>query len=420
MVARTLIEHIIADHLVKPAEVEPGAIVWMGLDVRAARDFGGANVVSHLRREFPDGAPVADPGKTFFTFDCVVPANTIPYASNQHICRQFAREHGVRVFDVQRGIGSHVLMEEGLAVPGGTVVNTDSHMNIVGAVGCFGQGMGDADIAFGFHTGFTWFEVPPSVRIVLEGTLPPGCTGKDVALGLLRRFGAAGLLNHVVEFAGDGAAGLDLPARITVSSMATEMGLIAAFFPVDEVTRDFYSGLGVAVSAPTADLGARYAAEYRVNLAELEPLVATPPAPHCVVPLRELLGKPVDSVFLGSCTNGRFEDFAVAAGILKGREVAEGVVANLVPATRPVWSQLLESGLLEELFVAGVNVSNPGCGGCAAGQIGMTGKGEVQVSTSNRNFPGKQGAGLTHLASPLVAAAAAVTGRFTDPRTFLE
>ena len=178
---RTIIEKIIATHADPGADVRPGSVVWLDLDVRSARDFGGANVVKNFNEHY-EGEKVADATRTFFTFDCNAPANTIAYADNQQICRDFAAEQGIRVFDVDAGIGSHVLMEQGLARPGGTVVGTDSHMNILGAVGCFGQGMGDTDIAFGFKTGRTWFEVPPTIRVDLKGVPGAGVFAKDVIL----------------------------------------------------------------------------------------------------------------------------------------------------------------------------------------------------------------------------------------------
>jgi len=410
----TVIEKIIAAH--SGDDVHPGATVWLELDVRAARDFGGANVVKNFERHYA-GEEVADAAKTFFTFDCVVPAKDIPYATNQHLCREFAARQHIKVFDVDAGIGSHVLMEEGLARPGGTVVNTDSHMNIVGAIGCLGQGMGDADIAFAFRTGRTWLEVPPSVKVVLKGKYEWPTTAKDLALALLREFGSSSLLGRALELYGPAVEALSLEGRITVASMATELGAIAIFIPPDEEVLAWCGGAaGEGVAAVYADDDASYEAAYEVDVDGLEPLVACPPSPANVKPVAEAAGKEITSAFFGSCTNGRLEDFRAVARVMSERPVAPGVVAYAVPATRRIYGAMLAEGLATELFSEGFILSNAGCGGCAQGQIGMTGAREVQVSTSNRNFPGKQGAGETYLCSPATAAASALRGRITDPR----
>jgi 3-isopropylmalate/(R)-2-methylmalate dehydratase large subunit len=413
-VPQTIIEKIIASHSADDAY--PGATVWLELDVRAARDFGGANVVKNFEAHYA-GQSVADAAKTFFTFDCVVPAKDIPYAENQQLCRKFAARQGIKVYDVDAGIGSHVLMAEGLARPGGTVVNTDSHMNIAGAIGCLGQGMGDVDVAFAFRTGRTWLEVPPSVKVVLKGKYKWPTTAKDLALAMLRRFGSSGLLGKAVELYGPAAEALSVEERITVASTATEMGAVAIFVPPNEEVLEWCGGAaGAEVAGIYADADASYGATYELDVDDLEPLVACPPSPANVKAAGEVAGKEIGSAFFGSCTNGRLEDFRAAARIMSGRPVADGVLAYAVPATRRIFGAMLAEGLAAELFAAGFVVSNAGCGGCAQGQVGMTGKGEVQVSTSNRNFPGKQGAGETYLCSPATAAASVLMGSITDPR----
>ncbi len=412
--AQTIIEKILAAH--SSDDAYPGATVWLELDVRAARDFGGANVVRNFDRHYTS-MPVADASRTYFTFDCVVPAKDIRYANNQQLCREFAARQGISVYDVDAGIGSHVLVEEGLARPGGTVVNTDSHMNVVGAVGCLGQGMGDADVTFAFRTGRTWLEVPPSVKVVLEGKYRWPTTAKDVALAMLREFGSSGLLGKAVELYGPAAEALSVEERITVASMATEMGALAILIPPSEEVLSWCEGAaGVEVPGVYADEDASYEATYELDVDGLEPLIACPPSPANVKAVSEVAGKAIGSAFFGSCTNGRLEDFRAAARVMSGRAVAPGVAAYAVPATRRVYGAMLAEGLVAELFGGGFVVANAGCGGCAQGQIGMTGEGEVQVSTSNRNFPGKQGAGETYLCSPATAAASALMGSIVDPR----
>lgn len=398
----TLIEKIFLRHGAETCAA--GDIVWLGLDYRTARDFGGASVVKQLRQHFPQH-PVADVARTFFTFDCNAPANTSGYADNQHACRLFAREFGVKVYDVDAGIGSHVLLESGLIGPGATAVGTDSHYNILGAVGAFGQGMGDADIAFAFAHGKTWFEVPASVKLNLTGMPSAQASAKDVTLYVVGQLGASGLLGEVADVYGPWAQQADLASRITLASMGTEMGAISLLIPG-------------ADPAWQPDADAVYSREITIDLSGLPPVVALPGKPDNVHAVKEVIAKgrvPVDSVFIGSCTNGRIEDLRTAAGILRGQRVKDGVMLRVVPATKQVWMEALSEGLVQVFMDAGGLVSNCGCGGCASGQIGITGKGEVQLSTSNRNFAGKQGAGDTYLCSPAVAALSALAGELVVP-----
>ena len=403
--SETIIEKILARHAGRP--VRPGDIVDIVIDARVARDFGGANVVKNLKEH---RLPVEDVSKTFFTFDCNPGGSDQKYAANQHLCRLFARERGVSLFDVDAGIGTHIAIEEGLVVPGGTLVSTDSHANILGAVGAFGQGMGDQDIAAAWAFGRVWFKVPESVKIVLNGTPPAGTTPKDIALRLLREFGAAGLLGMSAELHGEAVDGMGLGGRITVASMATEMGAIILLFPPNKSVLAHFDGLGKTYEAAYADPGATYNKVVKVDISNLVPLISRPGHPEDVVAVRDVAGTKIDSAFIGSCTNGRFEDLAAAAAILKGRRVAPGVVLKVVPATRRVWKRALDEGLIDAFLEAGALVGNPGCAGCAEGQIGQNGPGEVTVSTGNRNFAGKQGKGSVYLASPATAAASAVAG----------
>jgi 3-isopropylmalate/(R)-2-methylmalate dehydratase large subunit len=424
MTGKTIIEKIFEAHSPGDAPVEPGSIIWLDLDVRSARDFAGANVVKNYRTHYGN-APVADRDKTCFTFDLVVPPSNIPYANNQQICRTWAREQGVKVYDVNAGIGSHVALEEGLAYPGSTFVGTDSHLNILGAVGAFGQGMGDQDIAFTFKTGKTWFEVPPTMKVIVKGVVEPPITARDLTLAVMGKLGSSGALGRAIEFYGPAIEALDLPGRITLASQVTEMGGIIGFIPPSEEVLAFarerignretgFFGKN-PVSGTYADPDAEYVETVEVDLTGLEPLIACPPSPANVKPVREVAGRRIDSVFLGSCTNGRFEDFVAVAEVVKGKQIAPHVMAAVVPATREVFEQMLRSGVLTTLFDAGFIISNPGCGGCASGHLGMTGAGQVNISTSNRNFPGKQGAGDTYLTSPVTAAWSALKGEITVP-----
>jgi 3-isopropylmalate/(R)-2-methylmalate dehydratase large subunit len=391
--AKTVIERIIQSHTAE--EVTAGKIVWMDLDIRSARDFGGPNVVKSYEREYGND-PVEDSAKTFFTFDLCVPACSIKYAENQQICRDFARKQGIKVFDVDQGIGSHVLIEEGLAKAGTTVVGTDSHLNILGAVDCFGQGMGDVDITFAFKTGKTWFEVPETLRVDIQGTVSSTATAKDLTLFILKQLGTQKAALKAVEFYGDAVRGLSLAGRITLCSMVTEMAGIIGFIP-------------------ESDNHAEYADSVTIDVAGLTPQIAAPSSPENVFDVTALKGTKIDSGFIGSCTNGKAADLIAAARVLEGKKVKEGIMLKVVPATRKVYRELLDQGIIESLFSSGAIISNPGCGGCADGHIGLTGTGETQISTGNRNFAGKQGKGQTYLASPEVVAASCVAGQILGP-----
>ncbi len=403
----TIIEKIIARHAGRDS-VKPGDIVDMEIDARIARDFGGANVVRNLRTH---GLSVADPERTYFTFDTNPGGSDQGYAANQHTCRRFAAETGVRVFDIDQGIGTHVAIEKGLIWPGGTLVSTDSHANIMGAIGAFGQGMGDADIASCWATGRVWFRVPPTVRVRFEGRPGPGVTPKDLVLAAAGALGAKGLLGRAAELSGPVIDELDLAGRITIASMGTEMGAIIVLIPPDERIVAWCRERARQPFEPVhADPDAVYERDIVVNVEGLGPQVARPGHPDDVVPVASLPPTRVDSVFIGSCTNGRLEDLRAAAEVLRGRKVAPGVVLKVVPSTDGTWRRALDEGIIAELKAAGALIGNAGCGGCAAGQIGQNGPGEITVSTGNRNFPGKQGRGSVYLASPRTAAASAVAG----------
>lgn len=406
----TGIEKILALHTNE--KVEAGKILWIDLSYRTARDFGGANVVKNFKENYPKGI-VENPARTMFTFDCNAPANTIPYANNQMICRNFALEQGMPLYDVDSGIGSHILYEEKVIKPGDTVVGTDSHLNLLGAFSVFGQGMGDVDIAFAFKTGKTWFEVPKSIKIKLNGKLNYPATAKDLILTILSKLGAAGALDYAIDFVGDTIEYLKIDERITISSMVTEMAGIIGIFPANGEVEEYFKDKLYEDINPDRD--AKYDKSYDFDLFEVVPMISLPGSPEKAVKVKDIEGQKINSVFIGSCTNGRYSDIHKVAEILKGKKVAKGVVLKIVPATRKVWGELLKNGDLQILYEAGAIISHPGCAGCASGQVGMTGKGEIQVSTSNRNFKGKQGDGETYLASPVVAAFSALKGEIAFP-----
>jgi len=411
----TIIEKILARHSGNRV-VKPGEIVDVDIDVRLARDFGGASVVKNLEE---NQLEVADVDKTWFTFDCNPTGSDQKYAANQQYCRLFARNNSIPVFDIDAGIGTHLAIDKGLAVPGCTLVSTDSHANILGAIGSFGQGMGDQDIAAAWANGKVWFKVPQTVKIKLNGWCPPDLSAKDIVLNLLREFGANSLLGKAIEIHGNQLDQFSLDQRITIASMATEMGAIAIFFPPSEEVINYCKARSYRKFEPIfADSNAVYAEKFQFDLSAFHPAVSMPGKPHDVKDAEEVMGIKIDSVFIGSCTNGRMEDLRVTAKILEGKKVAPGVVMKIVPATDEIWQQCLAEGLTKIFKEAGALVGNAGCAGCAAGQIGQNGPGEVTISTGNRNFAGKQGKGEVYLASPATAAASAIAGHIA-PEAYL-
>jgi homoaconitate hydratase family protein/3-isopropylmalate dehydratase small subunit len=406
----TIIEKIIANHS-KFDTVKPGDIVDIEIDARAARDFGGPNVVKHIEK---NNLTIDDVNKTLFTFDTNPTGSDQKYAMNQQIIRVFARKHGIKIFDINNGIGTHTLISEGYSYPGSTSLTTDSHANILGAIGSFGQGMGDKDIAAAFHSGRVWFKVPKSAKINLVGKRPVNVTAKDIVLNLLNKFGANSLLSYSVEIYGEEVDKFTLDERITISSMGTEMGTIIILFTPNKEVMDYCeAATGRKLEVVKADADAEYVEEFDVDLGSFVPMVSLPGKPHDAVNIVEAKKTKIDSAFVGSCTNGRMEDLRAVASVLKGKTIAPGVVLKIVPTTNDIWDQCLDEGLIKIFKDAGAMVSNAGCAGCAAGQVGQNGPGEITISSGNRNFPGKQGKGSVYLASPATVAASAVAGYIT-------
>jgi 3-isopropylmalate dehydratase small subunit len=406
---KTIIQKIFEAHSKSTANIDE--IIDVTIDVRVARDFGGANVVKHLEE---NNLSIDDPKKTFFTFDCNPGGCDQKYAENQQICRVFARKYGIKIYDINSGIGTHLAFEEGLVYPGYTFVSTDSHANILGALGAFGQGMGDIDIAHAFAHGKIWFKVPPSIKIILKGMPSKTATPKDVVLKMNKELGANGLLGYAAELYGEYIDSLSLDGRVTIASMATEMGGIIILFSTNEKVMGYYKKtFGITIKPINADPDAYYERTMEMNISELPPQISRPGHPEDVVNVADVRSVPVDSGFVGSCTNGRLEDMRAVAAILKDKTIAPGRILKIVPATDTIWNTCLKEGLVKIFKDAGALVGSAGCAGCAAGQIGQTGKGEVTISSGNRNFVGKQGKGDIFLASPETVAASLLAGYIT-------
>jgi len=411
----TIIEKIFGRHAGK--QVEPGDYIWTDLNLVTMRDFGGPNVIMEYLENFGEH-PVFDKNRVAITFDLHIPARTEQVAQNQKILREFALRQGLRLFDVNTGVGQHIILENGLVKPWDIVVGTDSHMNLLGAVGAAGFGMGTTDIAGALYRGRLWFRVPQTIKVVINGALQRWVTAKDVILLVLKHLKTDGALNKAVEFAGTAMSTMTLAERITIASMVTEMsGDIGFIEPNLNVSQFIKSRVGQDVEAIAADPDAHYEKEYEFSIDGLTPQIACPHLPDKVKSVEDVAGKEVDQVFIGSCTNGRFDDLALAGQILRGKKIAPGMRLIIVPATTEVARQALKAGLYDIFLSSGAVITNPGCALCTTGHAGILAPREVMVSTSNRNFIGKLGKGAhVYLASPATAAATALTGKITDPR----
>jgi 3-isopropylmalate/(R)-2-methylmalate dehydratase large subunit len=417
MSAKTIIEKILSEHSGQDAWA--GDRVWADLDLAVVRDFGGPNVVLEYEKQMGD-KPVWDPQKIAMTFDYQAPAKVVQVANNQRICREFAAKHGIpHVFDVNTGIGQHVLLEQGMILPGGVVIGTDSHMNLLGAVGSFSSGMGTTDVAAAWATGRLWFRVPETIKITFKGTYDYPTSAKDLTLFLLSKINTSKTIYKALEFYGQPIDSLSLAGRLTLASMVTEMeGKVGFIIPDKGILNWIGERADREVQAVLPDRGASYWEEWEFDISGLEPLIACPDRPDNVKPVREVAGTRVDEVFIGSCTNGRFEDLLVAAEVLErmGGKVAPDVRMIVTPATTEVAMQAVEAGLYETFIKADAMVTNQGCSLCTIGHHGVLAEGDVLVSTSNRNFKGKLGkGGQVYLASPAVAAATAVKGEIASP-----
>lgn len=417
MSGKTIIEKILSEHSHRDAW--GGDRVWADLDLAVVRDFGGPNVVLEYEKQMGD-KPVWDPQKIAMTFDYQAPAKVVQVATNQRICREFAAKHGIpHVFDVNTGIGQHVLLEHGMILPGSAVIGTDSHMNLLGAVGCFASGMGTTDVTAAWATGRLWFRVPETIKITFKGTYDYPASAKDLVLFLLSKVDTRQTIYKALEFGGDPVDSLSLAGRLTLASMVTEMeGKIGLIIPNEDILAWIEERAGRKVDVVVPDKDASYLGEWEFDVTGLEPLIACPDRPDNVKTVREVAGTPVDEVFIGSCTNGRLEDLQVAAEVLEkmGGKIAPHVRMIITPATAEVAMEALDAGLYETFMGAGAMVTNQGCSLCTIGHHGVLAEGDVLVSTSNRNFRGKLGkGGQVYLASPAVAAATAVKGEIALP-----
>jgi methanogen homoaconitase large subunit len=403
-VGQTLAEKILSHKAGRP--VEAGELLVVEVDqVMVVDSIAG----SFFKRLDYLGATPRYPERVSIVIDHVAPAANLEVAKAQKEIREWGKKHGIRVFDVGRGVCHQVLIEEGLAQPGWIVVGSDSHSTTYGAVGAFGTGMGATDIALAAASGRTWLRVPESVKVVFRGSLPRGVTAKDAALEMVRRLTAEGATYMAVEIhLLDGAEALNRGERMTLANLTVEAGAKAGLVVPSGEILEMYRVPDWLYPDPDA----RYAKVVEIDLSSLTPRVAVPFYVDNVHEVAEVRGKRVDQVFIGTCTNGRIEDLRAAAEVLRGRRVAPGVRLLVVPASSQVLEEAARDGTLLTLLEAGATIGTPGCGPCMGRHMGVLAPGEVCVSTSNRNFRGRMGApdAEIYLASPRVAAASAVAG----------
>lgn len=400
------------------SEVSAGDIVDVSPDVMFSHDNTAA-----IRRIFAEiGAPkIKYPERVVFTLDHAVPAPTTQHAQNHAEIRQWAREQNVlRLFEVGRGICHQVISEEALILPGEAIFGSDSHTPHFGWLGAFGAGVGRTEMAALWATGELWARVPEAMQITLYGELKRGVTAKDIALKILRDFGADGGLYRSVEFAGEAIASLSLDERAVLPNMMAEFGAKNAYLPPDEAVFAYLEAKRTRDYTPLyPDADAHYAQKITLDVSALEPQIAKPHMPDNVVDLSEVIGTPVQQAFIGTCTNGRLQDLAAAAEILRGQQVA--IRTLIIPASAQVLLEATRLGYIETLIAAGATISTPGCGPCMGNHMGVPAPNEVTISSANRNFRGRMGTrdSEIYLSSPYVVAASAIEGQLADPRPFL-
>ena len=393
--------------------VEPGEIVEASVDYAMSHD--GTSVLAIKAFSEMGSEKVWDPERVVIPFDHIVPANNETAAELQKDVRAWAKEQKIsNFFDCGSGVCHQVFPEQGFALPGLLLVGADSHSCTYGAFGAFGTGVGATDMAEIYSRGRLWFKVPETIAVRASGTIKPNVSAKDIALMVIGKLGADGATYKAVEYIGPAIEALSMSGRMTLCNLGVEMGAKAAIVPPDKKTDAWLAGRAHQPYKHVLSDPDSYDYEYEYDITDLEPQVAVPYRVDNVRPVSELEGLEVDQVFIGTCTNGRLEDLAAAARILKGSQVKARTL--VIPASREVLREALQSGIIQTLVEAGAMIGPPGCGPCLGAHMGVLAEGEVCVSTSNRNFPGRMGkGGLVYLASPATAAASALSGCLAVP-----
>ncbi len=416
------IEKIFARHSGK-SQVSPGEIVTAKVDFAEINDLYLQTVYSFYEM---GGEKVWDREKCAFVFDHYAPTPDVKSADNHRQMREFARKNQLKYhFDTNCGVCHQVMPEAGLIRPGMIVVATDSHTTTHGAFGAMGTGCGATDMATILMTGELWFRIPEIIEVRLEGETKKGVYPKDVILAVLGKIRADGAVYKAIDFTGSYVDQLNVAGRMVICNMAVEMGAKTAYMQPNQAVLDY---VGARAAGPweveTTDPGYRYEESYVFDVSSLEPQLACPDSVENVHPLTEVTAEgPVklDQGYIGSCTGGREEDIAAAASILRGRHIPEYTRLVVVPASREVMLNCMEKGYIQDLMEAGATITTPGCGACLGAHEGILAPGEVCISSTNRNFPGRMGSteARIYLASPAAVAASILNGRITDPRIYL-
>lgn len=413
-------EKILA-HASNKRVVRPGDIVDAAVDTIMIHDLTGPLAIEAFKRVGVNS--VWNNKKVVIILDHQIPAESVKAAELHKMLREFAKEQQIRIYDVGKGgICHQVMPEKGHVTPGAVIVGADSHTCTYGALGAFATGIGSTEAAAVFVTGKIWLKVPEAIKINVTGQFPAYVTPKDLILAIIGRLGVDGAIYKSAEFTGSTIRDMNMAGRMTLCNMVVEMGAKNGIIAPDATTSKFLKGRTTepmpAFEALRSDADAGYTETAEFDVTSLEPQVACPSSVDNVKPVVELNGTPVDQAFIGSCTNGRIEDLRLAAQVLKGKRVKDGVRALVIPASQEVYAKALQEGLLEVFTAAGAIVCGSACGPCLGGHIGLLASGETCVSTSNRNFIGRMGStkAKVYLASPATVAASAVTGKITDPR----
>jgi 3-isopropylmalate/(R)-2-methylmalate dehydratase large subunit len=414
-VGKTLVEKILSNK--SHSDARAGDIVIADVDLAFVQDTTGPLTIKQFKESGFES--VANPQETVIFLDHAAPSPSRQLSNDHVFLRRFAKETGSHIYEVGDGI-CHQLVAERFANPGDIIVGADSHTVTAGALGAFATGMGSSDVAVVLALGKTWFRVPETFFISLDGVFPRGVYAKDLILYLIGHIKADGASYKALEFGGGGLNNITISERLTIANMAVEAGAKVGLFPSDEITRGFLTAQGrVGAYKPQhPDADANYEQVVSVNLSQLEPMISCPHAVDNVLSVSQLKGIPVQQVFIGTCTNGRLEDLAAAASILQGKKRHPDTRLLVAPASRQVLVQAIERGYTRSLIEAGAVILPPGCAACLGVHQGILADGEVCLSTSNRNFRGRMGnpEAAIYLASPATAAASAIRGEITDPR----
>ena len=416
----TLAEKILAAKCGR-AQVYPGEFINARVDLVLASELSAVVAIEEFGKI--KGARVFDPHKVVFVMDHFTPAKDIKSAEIVKRCRQFAREHDLRFFDVGRAGIQHVLLpEQGMVSPGDLIAGADSHTCTYGFLGAFGTGIGSTDAAAAMALGELWLKVPESMLLEYHGTPPPWVGGKDLILHTIGAIGVEGARYMAMEMRGEALGHLGMADRFTMANMAIEAGAKTGLIAADEQTLQFVRSRGAPEGlAFQSDPDAEYAAHHEFDVTRFEPFVAVPFLPENVRPVSQLAGIEIDQVVIGMCTNGNLEDLRAAASILQGRKIHPRVRAVVIPGSQRVYLEAVREGLIQVFIEAECSVSTPTCGPCLGGHMGVLASGERCVSTSNRNFRGRMGHpdSEVYLANPYVAAASALAGRIASPAEVL-